>query len=207
MNRVIFGCGSQALYVLDSLKDQGEISPKAFVNLEPISLSGEMIEGVPVIDYESSFDIFQPGETEVIVAHGDNKLKLRIVSALEKNGFQFFSAVHPKVNISSLASVGLGCIVNAGVTILPRSSIHGHTVIHSGSVIEHDCVIGKGVNIGLGVIMAGRVSVGDGSYLFSGCTIGPGADVGRDAIVGAGSVVLGAVPDGSRVAGVPARVI
>lgn len=206
MDRVIFGSGSQALYVLDSLRDQGETSPKAFVNLE-VSLSGEVIEGVSVIDYESSLSIFQPNETEVIVAHGDNKLKRRIVLALEKKGFQFFSVVHPKASISSLASVGPGCIVNAGVTILPRSSIRGHTVIHSGAVIEHDCVIGEGVNIGPGVTMAGRVSIGDGSYLFSGCTIGPSVVIGRDAIVGAGSVVLGTVPDGSRVAGVPARVI
>ena len=51
------------------------------------------------------------------------------------------------------------------------------------------------------------VSIGAGSWLGAGAVILPGAAIGRNVVVAAGSVVRGAVPDHSVVAGVPARVV
>ena len=51
------------------------------------------------------------------------------------------------------------------------------------------------------------VSIGAGSWLGAGAIILPGAVIGRNVVVAAGSVVRGAVPDRSVVAGVPARVV
>ncbi|MEM1335749.1 MAG: acyltransferase [Actinomycetota bacterium] len=51
------------------------------------------------------------------------------------------------------------------------------------------------------------VRVGDGSWLGHGTVVLPGADIGRHVVVGANSVVTGALPDNCVAAGAPARVI
>ena len=51
------------------------------------------------------------------------------------------------------------------------------------------------------------VSIGAGLSLGAGAIVLPGARIGRNAVVAAGSVVRGDIPDHCVVAGVPARVI
>lgn len=51
------------------------------------------------------------------------------------------------------------------------------------------------------------VSIGSGSWLGTGVVILPGARVGRNAVIGAGSVVTGEIPDHAVAVGSPARVI
>jgi len=58
-----------------------------------------------------------------------------------------------------------------------------------------------------GALIFGRISIGSNSFVGMNSLILPGTVVGRDCIIGAGSVVGGTVPDGSVVAGNPARVV
>ncbi|HLX88219.1 MAG TPA: acyltransferase [Acidimicrobiales bacterium] len=51
------------------------------------------------------------------------------------------------------------------------------------------------------------VEIGSGSWLGTGVVVLPGAKIGRNAVIGAGSVVTGEVPDHSVAVGVPARVV
>lgn len=51
------------------------------------------------------------------------------------------------------------------------------------------------------------VSIGDGSWLGHGTVVLPGAHIGRHVVVGANSVVVGALPDNCVAGGAPARVI
>ncbi len=51
------------------------------------------------------------------------------------------------------------------------------------------------------------VRIEEGAWLGINVSVLPGAHIGRNCVVGANSVVIGDVPDGTVVAGVPARVI
>lgn len=57
------------------------------------------------------------------------------------------------------------------------------------------------------VIKYGRIRVGERSFIGCNSTIMPGVTIGKRCVIGAGSVVTKDVPDGTVVAGVPARVI
>ena len=58
-----------------------------------------------------------------------------------------------------------------------------------------------------GVFKYGRIKVGERSFIGCNSTIMPGVTIGKRCVIGAGSVVTKDVPDGSVVAGVPAKVI
>lgn len=53
----------------------------------------------------------------------------------------------------------------------------------------------------------GRVTIGDNCHIGMNAMILPGVTIGRDCIVGACAVVTHDIPDGTVVAGVPARPI
>ncbi len=53
--------------------------------------------------------------------------------------------------------------------------------------------------------VVGRISVGDHTLLGMGAILLPGTEIGARCIVAAGAVVRGTVPDGTVVAGIPAK--
>lgn len=207
MEHVVYGSGSQAIYVMENLRAIGDKDPVAFVDLESRQPKHSELEGISVFGFDEAIKLFSPDSASAIVAHGSNKIKLQVVGRLKSLGYKFFSAISPLAMVSPLAIVDEGCIINAGAIILPRASIGPHVIIHSGSVVEHDCVICEGCNIAPGVTLAGRVNIGRGSYIYTGSCVAPGISIGLSAVVGAGSVVLKTIPDFGCYAGVPARPI
>jgi serine O-acetyltransferase len=107
-------------------------------------------------------------------------------------------------------------IAACAVDILPRAEIGGGCIVAHGlglviggrTVIGEDCTLLHGVTLGEArfdeldcPIVGDRVTIAAGAMVLGGIR------VGDDSTVGAGAVVLADVPAGTRVAGVPARVI
>lgn len=205
--RLIFGCGSQALYVVDTLRSRGEADPVAAIDLENNLGSGRDVAGVPVIGLDEALSTWPPQKVTVIVAHGDNALKLETAARLSAAGYGFFDAISPHALVSPLAHLGRGCILNAGAVIMPQALLQDHVIVHSGTVVEHDCVLEEGCNIAPGVSLAGRVRVGRGAYVYTGSCVAPKITIGDHAVVGAGAVVIHHIPAGIRVAGNPSRIL
>jgi sugar O-acyltransferase (sialic acid O-acetyltransferase NeuD family) len=204
----VFGCGSQALYVVDCLLARQAALPVAIVDLETGGMVGSAIGPAKVThDLGAALAAFDARRHRAIVAHGDNRRKLEIAARLTAAGATFDSALHPAAVISPLAQVAPGCIVNAGAVILPNARLEPHVIVHSMASIDHDCQIGEGANIAPGVAMAGRVSVGRGAWIYTGAAVTPKRRIGAFAVVGAGSVVIRDVADGETVAGNPARTL
>jgi acetyltransferase-like isoleucine patch superfamily enzyme len=127
------------------------------------------------------------------------------------------------------ASLSAGVMPGHVLDHTPVVSIGDRVLVGKGSgIVAHDrVVIGDDVFTGHHVYITdanhgyedpdvpiGRqfaaprpVSVGAGSWLGHGSVVLPGAQVGRHVVVGAGSVVTGALPDFCVAAGNPARVI
>lgn len=119
-----------------------------------------------------------------------------------------------------------------GVPLLPRlidylifllfnSVIHHSTRIGAGTrcayrgmsiLIHEDTVIGRNVMIGAHVVIGGRSGqpvpvIEDGAYIGANACVLGGIRIGRNAIVGAGAVVLSDIGPGMRAVGNPARTL
>jgi len=112
---------------------------------------------------------------------------------------------------ADVVRVGERCVIGRG------SSIIGHTRI----VIGDDVWTGHHVHItdanhgyedisipiGSQFGQESSVRIGDGSWLGHGVIVLPGSDIGQHVVIGAGSVVTGAIPDRCVAVGSPARVV
>ncbi|MFS2281403.1 gamma carbonic anhydrase family protein [Microbacterium sp. OR21] len=94
---------------------------------------------------------------------------------------------------------------SASISIGPRSNLQDNVSVHVDGA--HPVVIGADVSVGHNAVVHG-CRIGDGSLVGMGAVVLSGAVIGAGCLIAGGAVVLGGtqVPDGSLVAGVPAKV-
>lgn len=108
-------------------------------------------------------------------------------------------------------TVGDGCVLGRNTTITAHQEvvIGDHVWMGGGVFISdqnHDWA-DSDVPIGHQAQVAKPVRIGSGTWVGHGAMIMPGADIGGRAVIAAGAVVTGSVPDHAIVGGIPAKVI
>jgi len=145
------------------------------------------------------------GFSAVVVAIGDNQIRLDKSKYLLSEGFKLATLIHPSSVVSRYAKVEVGTVVMAGAIINPFASVGLGSIINTSCSVDHDCVIADGVHISPGAHIAGGVSIGEMSWLGIGCVVKQGIEVGASVIVAAGAVVVSNIPNNALVKGVPAK--
>lgn len=138
------------------------------------------------------------------IAIGNNLVRKRIAQTY---AYDYLKLIHPKANISSQATIGLGSVVIAGATINIDAVVGEHVIVNTNASVGHDCIIGNFVHIAPNAALAGNVVVGEGTHIGMGASVIQGVKIGNWCVIGAGSVVINDIPDGTMVVGNPARII
>jgi sugar O-acyltransferase (sialic acid O-acetyltransferase NeuD family) len=107
--------------------------------------------------------------------------------------------------ISARASVGVGSIVQRGVTVMPHAQIGAACKLNVNCAVHHDVKIGSFSTLAPGSQVLGNVTVEERVYIGAGAVIRQRCRIGEGALVGAGAVVVEDVPPGAVVVGVPAN--
>jgi len=165
---------------------------------------GKRVLGVevrgPIADVLAADD----GRSAVVVGIGRNDVRARLAARLPDDRC-CPALIHPSAVVAPECTLGVGTVVFAGVVLQPGGRVGRHAILNTRSSIDHDAVVGDLVHVGPGAAIAGDVRIGDGAFIGTGAAVIPGMSVGRGVVVGAGSVVIRPIPDGTVVAGVPAR--
>jgi len=195
---VIYGAGDHGQVVAEAAELAG-FDVVGFWDdaLEP----GEVIGQWPVLE---------PAEKPIshelaFVAIGDNETRRRAADQLTAGGWSLTSVVHPAASISESATAADGVFVGPQAVVHTGASLETGTIINSGAIVEHHGQVGAFTHIAPGVAMGGHCQIGSSVLIGVGARLLPERQIGDGAHIAAGAVVAEHVPEGTTVAGVPAR--
>ena len=159
------------------------------------------------------------GELETRIGAGATIRSHSVIYAGNRIGARFSTGhgvmIRELNTIGDDVSVGTHSVIEHHVTLGDGVRIHSNVFIPEFSIIEQGAWVGPNVVMTNAKYPRGRDVKRDlkGPRLMPGAKIGanatllPGVTIGRGALIGAGSVVVGDVPDGKVAVGNPARVI
>ena len=162
-------------------------------SLMQIEIIGKSTDALSYID---DYDIF--------VAIGNNEIREKFQTRLEKAGASIPILIHPSAIIGEKVEMGAGTVVMAGVVINCCSTVGKGCIINTGAIIDHDNVIEDYVHISPGVRLAGAVKVGKGSWLGIGSVVSNSINIISGCMIGAGAVVIKDIEEAGTYVGVPA---
>lgn len=205
-NLLIWGAGDQGTVTLDCA-----LAMKQFDRIDFLDFKEKGHRQIPdcLIYEEKNVNLieFLKEYGQVMVASGDNYLRQKKISILDSIGVPIGTIIHPTAVISPRARISKGCTVLANAVVNTNASVGVGCIINTGAIVEHDCIVEDFVNISPRAAMAGHTVIGAGTFIGTGAVIIDAINIGRDAVIGAGCVVIRDIPHRAVAVGVPARVI
>lgn len=164
--------------------------------------------GLPFLGREDDSDALRfLEENFFFVSIGSNAVRASVFLKLSMRGFVPVNAIHPNASVGRHVVLGIGNMLAANVTVNAMSVIGSGVIINSAAVVEHECHLADYVHVAPGAVLAGNVSIGEYSFIGAQAVVKEGVRIGKNVTVGAGAVVIRDVPDGSKIAGNPAKLI
>lgn len=202
-----FGAGTHVKSVLEAIRSAGRFEVAALVD-DDSALAGTDVLGTPVVSADTLERLRADGVTQAFAGVGgvgSSSARRRVFERLLEAGFELPSIVHASAVVSPWATLGRGAQILAAAVVNAGAEIGDGAIVNTGAIVEHDCRVGAHAHVAPGARLAGLVRVGEGTHVGIGATVIEGVRIGAEALVAAGAVVLRDVPEGGRVAGVPAR--
>lgn len=127
--------------------------------------------------------------------------KLEIYNFFNVSDEYFINVIHRSSQISSTARLGKGLIINSLVSIAAHARFGNHVTLNSNCSIGSHCRIGSFSTLSSGCNLGGSVKIGENTSIGMSTSIRDGVTIGSNCIIGMGSVVLGDVPDNTKIYG------
>lgn len=204
---VIIGTGGVGRQVLQIVRSINSNAPEweviGFID-DDISTHGELIHNTPVVGGLEWLE--RAPEVYTVVAIGDPATRKRVarsLSQMEHN--KIATLIHPSTEIGLNTSIGKGSIICPGAITDTDVCLKEYVLINKICTIGHDSVIESFVTISPGVNVGGSVTIRKEAFLGIGSSTVQNIVIGERAVIGAGAVVIGSVPESTTFVGVPAR--
>ena len=157
----------------------------------------------PIINSVENYQILP--DDVFICALGDVNYKKKYADIILGKGGKFINIIHNDAHVSEFAQMGYGCIMMGYSSLSNNVKIGNFVTMQGYSTLGHDTNVGSYCELETFTFTGGYAVVGDFVTLHTSAIISPHKRVGDHAIVGAGSVVIKNVKEGTTVYGNPAK--
>ena len=202
---IIIGAGNVGAFLAYNLNlFEGSYKLLGFLD-DDYQKNGKQIAGCPVLGPIDTIAQY-PAGTAVAVGIAAPLTRKRIVEEINHLPLKFPSFISGNAWLSNNVTTGKGVIIYPGV------SINYESVLGDFVILNMNCAIGHNATIGNCCTLAPGVNFGGFTTLYECVEVGIGActkqriHIGRNSIIGGQAMVIGPVPEGSVVVGVPGRV-
>lgn len=205
---IIIGAGTYGQIYASYLNEAG-VQIVGFIDDDP-ALCGTEVTGIPVI---GTFDClkeieFKENIRNVYCPIGDNDIREKYLSESKDLGYNIPCFFHHSALIGPDVQMGEANYVLAGSVIMPHTHTADYLMVSMGTTIGHHVSIEKSVFISSGVRIGANLSIREHAYIGIGATIMSNiGEIGKEALIGAGSVIIRNVEAKTTVVGNPGRVI
>jgi sugar O-acyltransferase (sialic acid O-acetyltransferase NeuD family) len=196
---VLVGAGSFGREVLNWLRDS-QPGTEVLGFLDDTGTGGGGLPCLgPVSDYRAN-----PSH-QLLVTIADPRGRSEVVGRLRERGAQFASFIHPSAVIASSARIGEGCILCPLSLVSVDAVIEPFVIVNVHSSVGHDVTVGAFSTLSSHVDLTGFARIGERVSIGSSACVLPKVTVAEDVTIGAGAVVVRAVPPGSTLYAQPAK--
>lgn len=165
----------------------------------------EPIPGYRILDERMmTLDDIASEYDAVVVAIGDNRVRLQKIERLLRAGASLPVIAHPSATVSKFAESGFGTVIMAGAVVNPFARVGVGCVINTGAIVEHDCSVGDGAHLSPNSAMGGGSSLGRRAWLCIGSNVADHVALAADSILAGGSCLVVDAAVSGLYAGVPA---
>lgn len=203
---IVLGAGGHAKVVIDALKAAGADILGA---VDPDETThGTHILGVSVLGADDVVLEHTPDAVALVNgvgSTGPSSRRQELYRHFRNVDFAFVSVIHPSAVIGGEVEMADAVQIMAGAVVQPGCRIGANAIINTRASVDHDCVIGDHVHIAPGAVLGGGITIGGGSHIGVGSSVIQNVRIGENVLVAAGAAVVTDVPEGARIAGVPAR--
>lgn len=208
MKVIIAGAGTYGAVYHNYITEQGIHEVLGFADDDPSKI-GTKVCGVNVICSTKNYKKLKEfGVEGVFCPIGDNKIRYKILSDFNDNGFETPGFIHDSVIISKDITLGKGVYILPGSIIMPFVNICDYVMISMGVKIAHHTNLRKASFISTGANIGANIDFGEYAFAGIGSTVTTGVNhVGKSATIGAGAVIIRDVPANAVVVGNPGRII
>ena len=187
-NLLIIGTGLHSRAVLEVIRSNYKVNKIFFFDIHIKDNTKILInhEKYDLLNIKKLRD-FDINENYFFVAIGDNAIRKKIFSSLNKEKFKSLNIVSNFSKVSESVKLGKGNFINHGVIINTETKIGDNNIFNTSVSIDHHNIIKNNVHVCPGAVLAGSVKIN------SDVLIGPGVIIDKNVIIEQGSKVSAGV--------------
>lgn len=207
MDVVVFGDRGLARLAASALRDDSPHRPVAFT-VHGSFLRERMVDGLPVLPFESLEQHFPPDAAGMLVPlgwTGLGALRAGVVAAARSRGYRLESYVSSRAMVARGVEIGEHALVFDGAIVEHGARIGADCILRAGAVVAHDATVGDHCFVAPRAVIGGTARVAECCVLGAQATVVSGVSVARRCFVAAGAVVTSDTQPDGIYRGNPAR--
>jgi sugar O-acyltransferase (sialic acid O-acetyltransferase NeuD family) len=156
--------------------------------------------GLPIYNLEDVEAKFKPGEIEMLVAVGPNKVNTvreRLYLQVKQWGYHCISYIHPTAYVWNKSTIGENSFIFPNCVVEPYATVGNNCVLWSGAILAHHSAIMDHCFLAPGAKVSGRSTIKPNCFIGINATVRDNVVIAEKCIVGGGAVIKkNTVPNG-----------